>query len=323
MAGAIKVLKHFESPREPGEHHRLVCLNGKNKGVAYFFRGNRVVMGRGEQADIKVHDIKSSREHAEITKVGKEYIITDLGSQNGVVVNDLKIKQHALNPEDKIIIGQTVYQFGAVEVKGALEKRDEEVEEFKDESFEDERPKSKLTLILGVVAVLGVVLIMSGGENKDAGEGRKSSSYKVNEVSDPFVASLRDKRSESKKNKEKLNIYFKKGLREFREGNFFRAIAEFEHALAWSPNDPLAQFYLRKTKEALDESIEEMFIKAKRDEESLKYQKASVSYCGILRLLYRYPEDERFKNAKESVGRLEEKLGLEEGEIACAEEITR
>ena len=323
MGAAVKVLKHFESPKEPGEHFRLVCLNGKNKGVAYFLRGNRVVMGRGERADIKVHDIKSSREHAEIAKVGKDYILTDLGSQNGVIVNDLKVKQHALGPSDKIIIGQTVYQFGAVEVKDVSKREKETVEEFKDEAFEEERPKSRLTLVLSVVAVLAMALLLSGGEEKTASQGRKNSSYKVNELSDPFVASLREKRSESKKNKEKLNIYFQKGLREFREGNFFRAIAEFEHALAWSPNDPLAQFYLRKTKEALDESIEEMFIKAKRDEESLKYQKASVSYCAILRLLYRYPEDDRYKNAKESVARLEEKLGLDVGGIACAEEITR
>ena len=48
-----------------------------------------------------------------------------------------------------------------------------------------------------------------------------------------------------------MNIYFQKGLREFREGNYFRAMSEFEHALAWSPSDPQAQFYLRKTQEAL------------------------------------------------------------------------
>ena len=48
-------------------------------------------------------DIKSSREHAEIAQVGKDYNVTDLESQNSVVVNDLKIKQHTLNEGDKVI----------------------------------------------------------------------------------------------------------------------------------------------------------------------------------------------------------------------------
>ncbi len=323
MGGAVKILKHYEMPKQKGEYFRLVCLNGKNKGLAYLLAENRVVMGRGEKAHIKVHDLKSSREHAEVVKVGASYVITDLGSQNGVVVNDLKIKQHSLGQDDKIIIGTTVYKFERFEVtedkeKKKTKKKEEKV--FEDETFEEK--KSKLTPVLSGVAVLALLVLFLDSPEKSKTETKRSSAnYKVNEVSDPFINTLKRKKAEDKRNKEKLNIYFQKGLREFREGNFFRAIAEFEHALSWSPNDGLAQFYLRKTKEALDNSIEEMFIKAKRDEESLKYQNAAVSYCAILRLLHRYPEDDRFVNAKESISRLEEKLGYEEGQIECAEEV--
>ena len=323
MSGAVKILKHFEKPTQKGEHYRLICLNGKNKGLAYFITGNRVVLGRGENAHIKVHDLKSSREHAEIVKVGEDYVITDLGSQNGVVVNDLKIKQHSLGQDDKVIIGTTIYKFDKVEVAETVEKKKVKKQEeatFEEETFEEK--KSKLTPILAGVAVLAIILLfVESPSDKEKETKRSNANYKVDEVSDPFINTLKRKKAEDKKNKEKLNIYFQKGLREFSEGNYFRAIAEFEHALSWSPNDGLAQFYLRKTKEALDTSIEEMFIKAKRDEESLKYQNAAVSYCAILRLLHRYPEDDRFVNAKESISRLEEKLGYEEGQIECAEEV--
>ncbi|MCO4754301.1 MAG: FHA domain-containing protein [Bacteriovoracaceae bacterium] len=325
MSAAVKKLKHFETPKAAGVYYRLVCLTGKNKGLAYYIVGNRVVLGRSEKADVRVHDIKSSREHAEIVKVGKDYMITDLGSQNGVVVNDLKIKQHSLNDDDKVIIGTTVYKFGSVEVKDQ-EKPQEKEPVASSESFDEELPpqKSKLTPILAVVAILAIALLfLDDSPAPKVEKSRSKANYQVNEVSDPFISSLKQKRSEDKKNKEKLNIYFQKGLREFREGNYFRAISEFEHALSWSPNDGLAQFYLRKTKEALDGSIEEMFIKAKRDEESLKYHNAAISYCGILRLLYRYPEDERYINAKESISKVEEKLGMEDGQISCAEEVSQ
>ena len=117
MANAVKIYKHFETPRAPGEYDRFICLTGENKGKAYFLLGKRVVMGRSEKCDIQILDLKSSREHLELTLVGKNYILTDLSSQNGVVVNDLKVKQHSLTDGDKVIVGKTVYKYSKVEVK--------------------------------------------------------------------------------------------------------------------------------------------------------------------------------------------------------------
>ena len=323
--GAVKILKHFETPKDEGIHYRLVCLTGEKKGEAYFLTGKRAVMGRSEKADIRIHDIKSSREHAEITRVGKEIVLTDLGSQNGVVVNDLKVKQHTLKNGDKVIIGKTVYKFNEVNVKGktdpTLQNTKLKSEQDDEESVEEtEEPKSKMTLILGVVVVLALFIIFDSGDEKKT-KSSNSDRYNVQEITDPFTASLRNKQNENKESKQKLNIYFQKGLREFREGNYFRAISEFNHALSWSPNDPLAEFYLRKTKEALDKEIEAYFIKGKRNEGALKYQKAVVQYCAIIRLLTNYPEDERYKKAQEGVERMEAQMGLDQGEIECVKEI--
>lgn len=321
MGKAVRILKHFETPKKAGTHYRLVCLTGKNKGMAYFLEGDRAVLGRSEKVDIRVLDIKSSREHAEIVKVNQSYIITDLGSQNGIIVNDLKVKQHTFKEGDKLIIGQTAYKFNQILVKEEANKV--AASEFKEESFEedDKTQNKKTTYMLGLVAILALVILFSG-EDVDPNKGRnRKQNYKLNEVSDPFIASLKTNKKENKKNKEKLNIYFSKGLREYREGNFFRAINEFEHALSWSPGDPLADFYLRKTRDALDNLIQDLFIKAKRDEDSLKYKRAVVSYCAIIRLLFSYKEDERYKSALENVTKVEEVLGMEPGEIKCIEEI--
>ena len=54
----------------------------ENKGKAYYFIAKRVVMGRSENCDITIADIKSSREHAEIITVGNDYILTDLGTSH-------------------------------------------------------------------------------------------------------------------------------------------------------------------------------------------------------------------------------------------------
>ena len=326
MGNAVKILKHFEAPKEEGVYYRLVCLTGNNKGQAYFLLGKRAVMGRSDKADIRVLDIKSSREHAEIIKVGRDFVLTDLGSQNGIVINDLKIKQHVLNEGDKVIIGQTVYKFNRIEVKPkvdpkALKKVDDE-EEWEDEEFEDEEKGGKSTMMLGVVAVGAIaVLLLAGGDGDKKKRKKRKSKYNVQEMAGSAAVAMQGQRKRDKKVQEKMNIYFQKGLREFREGNYFRAMSEFEHALAWSPSDPQAQFYLRKTQEALDKMIDELMLKGKRDEEALKLQSAAVSYCQILRLLYRYPDDQRHKDAKELVLKIEEALGMDEGQMECIKEI--
>lgn len=320
MSSAVKVFKHFEAPKDAGEYHRLVCLTGKTKGSAYFIMGKRVVLGRSDKADIRVLDIKSSREHCEIAKVGKDYILTDLGSQNGVVVNDLKVKQHVLSEGDRIIIGQTVYKFNRVEVKSKLKEVEAPIDEDEYDD-EDEVKKSKLTplLIVVIIAALGIA-VMSGEDAKDP-NARKKNRYDIKEISGAIAESLKGKQQKDKKVQDKMNIYFQKGLREFRENNYFRAMSEFEHALSWSPSDPQALFYLRKTKEALDKTVKDLILKAKRDEDAFKLQSAIVSYCSVIRLLYRYPEDERYVNAKENITKMEEKLGLEPGEVECQQEI--
>jgi pSer/pThr/pTyr-binding forkhead associated (FHA) protein len=325
MSSAVKVYKHFEAPKEEGIYYRLVCLTGKNKGEAYFLIGKRVVLGRSDKVDIRVLDIKSSREHAEIIQVGKDFVLTDLGSQNGIVVNDLKIKQHVLNEGDKIIIGQTVYKFGRIEVKPKIDKKALKLQETQEDNEIEEEitPKKggKSTFLLGILAVGGIALLLLSGEEQKADSKKSKAKYKINEMAGVSAVSMQGERKRDKNVQERMNIYFQKGLREFREGNYFRAISEFEHALAWSPSDPQAQFYLRKTQEALDKMIDELMLKGKRDEESLKLQSAAVSYCQILRLLYRYPDDQRHKDAKEFLKKVEGSLGLEEGQMECTQEI--
>jgi pSer/pThr/pTyr-binding forkhead associated (FHA) protein len=321
---AVKLTKHFERPQKAGTYHRLVCLNGHNKGQAYLFTNNRVVLGRSEKADIRVLDIKSSREHAEIVIVGTNPVLTDLKSQNGIVVNDNKVKQERLHHGDKIVIGQTIYKYEKLEVKDkSLINNDEEDE---DESFDvdfqnenESKPKNKKVtyLLFGLILVSVFLLLDEESAPEKSGKIKRKRDEVVIEHNNRQSKKISPQEIELKK---QINMIIKRGLREFREENFFRALAEFEHALTIDPNDALADFYLRRTQEALDKKIDMHFIKSRRDEESLKYQSAIVSYCSIIRLLYKYQEDERYLNAKKGIENMENKLGREIGETNCLQE---
>jgi pSer/pThr/pTyr-binding forkhead associated (FHA) protein len=318
MAKNVLVLKHFESPKEAGTYFRLVCLTGTSKGESYVLSSNRIVIGRGDKADIKLNDTKASREHAEVTKVGSGWVATDLGSQNGIMVNDKKVTQAPLAEGDKLIVGQTVFKFAKVEVAAKARP--------KEKVYEDEVPASsgggaKKTLV-PMILLAGVFIYMLMGEDKkpavEGGRVKKQPLANYQDVSSEYLAAMKKKQAnEDKQVKEKLNAIYQRGLREFREGNYFRAIAEFNLALIIAPGDAYAEYHLRKTKEKLDKTIEEYTIRAQRDESALKFGSAIVSYCSIIRLLYTVPEDPRYKNAETQILGLEGRLGMEPGETNC------
>ena len=57
-------------------------------------------IGRSKDNEVVVKNIKASRRHARIERIGATYQITDLGSGNGTKVNGKKIDFQALNKGD-------------------------------------------------------------------------------------------------------------------------------------------------------------------------------------------------------------------------------
>ncbi|HXH30920.1 MAG TPA: FHA domain-containing protein [Bacteriovoracaceae bacterium] len=309
MSKNVLVLKHFESPKESGSYFRLVCLTGANKGESYILKGTRIVLGRSEKADIRLSDTKASREHAEITYVNGVWVATDLGSQNGIMINEHKLTQKELTEGDKLIIGQTVFKFAKVEVvKTRINIQAKEVEESK---------RSMMPILILVLILAVMFLFDDSSKPAQKRQGQKATNT-YQDVNNEYMTAVKKRQAnENKKIKEQLNVIYQRGLREYREGNFFRAIHEFNLALIISPDDAQADYYLRKTREDLDRSIEGFTSKAQRDEESLKYKSAIISYCSIIRLLYSVPDDPRHKNAETQIKDLEAKLGMDSGETGC------
>jgi pSer/pThr/pTyr-binding forkhead associated (FHA) protein len=313
MSKKVLVLKNLDSPVAIGDHYRLVCLTGPSKGQSFVLNTNRLIIGRGERADVRLTDLKASREHAEIAKIGDSWVATDLGSQNGILINDKKVTQSNLRPGDKIIVGQTVFKFMHV---SPGEKID-----IKENLSEDPLPakkKNSLPIIIMVAVLVYVIFDSTDDSTKSKKVAKTAPSSGYQDVSSDYLKELKKRQhKEDKVVKEKLNAIYQRGLREFREGNYFRAIGEFNLALIIAPGDPYAEYHLRKTKEKLDKTIEEFSIRAQRDEGALKYKSAIVAYCSIIRLLYTVPEDPRYKNAEKQITALEGRLGMEEGETSC------
>jgi NADPH-dependent 2,4-dienoyl-CoA reductase/sulfur reductase-like enzyme/pSer/pThr/pTyr-binding forkhead associated (FHA) protein len=75
-------------------------------------KGKSVVLGRDKKADIVLADVLASRKHAEIIDGPAGFSIRDLGSANGVIVNQARIDNpYLLAPGDRVTIGNSLIYF--------------------------------------------------------------------------------------------------------------------------------------------------------------------------------------------------------------------
>ena len=71
-----------------------------------------VSLGRHPDNDIVLNDLSLSRFHARIERRGDRYVVVDLGSQNGVFLNGVRISGEApIRPGDRVGMGRYVGVF--------------------------------------------------------------------------------------------------------------------------------------------------------------------------------------------------------------------
>ena len=90
----------------------LEMADGSLNPVRYPIRSTDTKIGRYRGNDIPLHDSAVSRYHAEIhfTDDGR-FVITDMGSKNGIQVNDKEVLEQQLKNNDIIEIGDVRLKF--------------------------------------------------------------------------------------------------------------------------------------------------------------------------------------------------------------------
>lgn len=85
--------------RLPGVAERSVILDGST-----------VTIGRAPDNDLVLADSRVSRHHARITARGGRFVLADLGSTNGTVVNGARVTEIVLGLGDRIALGTALIE---------------------------------------------------------------------------------------------------------------------------------------------------------------------------------------------------------------------
>ncbi len=90
---------------------RVDTAAGLKAGSAYPL-ADGAVLGRGEQADIRLEDTFASSQHARLAPHGEVIVLEDLGSTNGTYLNEEPLRgPQPLHPGDRIRIGDSQFTF--------------------------------------------------------------------------------------------------------------------------------------------------------------------------------------------------------------------
>src|SRR6266542_6799558 len=90
---------------------RLVAIAGPRKGETFPLTEEELSIGRDASNSLRIRDRSVSRFHCSLNVEGGQYRIRDLDSRNGVFVNDIPVREKALDDGDQIKIGTALFLF--------------------------------------------------------------------------------------------------------------------------------------------------------------------------------------------------------------------
>lgn len=98
-----------EQVTAPSEVQAVLVL--RDGGREFPLNADKAVIGRLTGSEVEIQDPGASRKHAEIHRRGEDFVVVDLGSTNGTLVNDSPVSEQTLEDGDRITIGRTVLEF--------------------------------------------------------------------------------------------------------------------------------------------------------------------------------------------------------------------
>ena len=89
----------------------LIILSGKHQGKRLTLPEGEAIIGRDESCQIRLATTEVSRQHCRLMCEADQVVVHDLGSRNGVLINDVAIQGQAeLQPGDILRVGPVAFQ---------------------------------------------------------------------------------------------------------------------------------------------------------------------------------------------------------------------
>ena len=102
----------------------LVFSTHKGQEIGRRRLDRAITIGRSSECDVSLHDIQLSRRHCRLERTRQGWMVTDLGSKNGTVIDGRVVIHHLLRPGEVIEIGRVRVTFRAGKLAPAEERKE-------------------------------------------------------------------------------------------------------------------------------------------------------------------------------------------------------
>jgi pSer/pThr/pTyr-binding forkhead associated (FHA) protein len=86
---------------------KIAVVKGAGEGTVFRLHDGINSVGRDVTSRVRLLDLRVSRKHCKIRKVGQSLFLSDLGTKNGTSVNGVSVTEQELKLSDQIKVGST------------------------------------------------------------------------------------------------------------------------------------------------------------------------------------------------------------------------
>lgn len=296
----------------------LTIKSGPNRGESFQLLPPKVSLGRGNDNDIALQDVKCSRNQAVIHVSPPRYFIEDVSSRNTTLVNGNIVKVQELRHGDMITVGETQIEFSifAIDSTPALRTEPnapawgfqtgpapEARQRQKAPKAEGGGNRMRFYMIVGVIGLF-LYLLLSGDAAKKVEDAPLRSPEEMEkdlEKTQERLAKLAEQRQfrnpeENQRFQEAHNHYLS-GFRDYQKGQYARALRAFETARAIDPNHELASRYSQLAERKRDEWITLQMMEGRRYMEKSMFNRCSSALDKVMDEIAN-AQDLKFKEAQ-------------------------
>jgi hypothetical protein len=316
---------------------KVVVLSGDQKGVEYELLSSGITIGRSQENDIVLEsDLNCSRRHARlsITPAGVE--VEDLSQKNKIEVDGKFYDRTVINPGSTFTVGSTRMRLDVINAVAPVTIEQPATGPSLPQKtvpagfpmppqappglpplpqFPSANPprgqggapnaNSNRVLLYGMVALIlaGIFLIAQGKKKKaeevSLGGKPEETESRLQEYQRRKELYVKASERDGVRNPQwrEAQALYLQGFRDYKKGQYTRAIEAFRGALSIYPNHQMASRYMVLAKRKVDEVVQGNIKRAREYREKSMYQKCSAHFAMAMTLL-NDPSSATYKEAR-------------------------
>lgn len=288
------------SSNGPQLRQALLTINsGSRMGTIFLLKGSEVTVGRASDNNISLpDDLKCSRKHALLKITAQGIFIRSLSERNPVLIDQRPcIKEEMLQEGSKILVGSTelIFETRAVNVGPAVPRQPQSRTNKRGFSI------SPRFAIYGVVALIFAWLMMPSANQKKIATLRTQEQIQADiEEAEQMKAVAQQEVKKQKDNSvsyQQAQETYIKGFRDYRKGQYERALEQFQACLSLYPSHALCNRYLRLAQRKFNEIIQQQMILGRKYRDQNQFKACLASYRNVM-VMIKDSQNVTYKEAK-------------------------